>query len=139
MCWTKPSNCHRWAQEETTDRRGQSHPPPCFTARDDRRIVSMAVMDRAATSRTRARQIQWVTHHSVSSGIIRRRLQQSRMPARHPLLLLPLNGNHRCLRAANGAMNGGHGQRNGSTLCLLTNPISACKSRWSDSSLETPW
>ncbi|GFW08896.1 hypothetical protein TNCV_3474501 [Trichonephila clavipes] len=29
-------------------------------------------------------------------------------------------------QAANGAMNGGHGQRNRTTLCLLTNSASAC-------------
>ncbi|GFX91793.1 uncharacterized protein TNCV_3529921 [Trichonephila clavipes] len=32
--------------------RGLSHPTRCTTARDDRWIVSMAVIDRAATSRT---------------------------------------------------------------------------------------
>ncbi|GFX00707.1 hypothetical protein TNCV_4576741 [Trichonephila clavipes] len=35
--------CHCWKQEETTDRRGRSHPPCCTTARDDRRIVRMAI------------------------------------------------------------------------------------------------
>ncbi|GFT75975.1 uncharacterized protein TNCV_1255011 [Trichonephila clavipes] len=39
-------------QEETTDRRGRSHPSRRTTVRDDRRIVRMPVMDRAATSRT---------------------------------------------------------------------------------------
>ncbi|GFW01275.1 hypothetical protein TNCV_5029311 [Trichonephila clavipes] len=28
--------------------------------------------------------------------------------------------------AVNSAMNGGHGQRNGTTLCLLTNPTFTC-------------
>lgn len=90
--------CNRWMQEGTTDRRGRSHPPRCTTARDDRHIVRMAVMDRAATSRTIAQQIQSVTHHSVSARTIRRRLQQSGMSARRPLLRLPLTGNHRRLR-----------------------------------------
>ncbi|GFX19240.1 transposable element Tcb1 transposase [Trichonephila clavipes] len=39
-----------------------------------------------------------VTHHSVSARTIRRRFQQSGMPKRHPLLRLPLTGNHSRLR-----------------------------------------
>ncbi|GFX17004.1 HTH_38 domain-containing protein [Trichonephila clavipes] len=31
--------CHRWMQEEVTDRQGRSHPPRCTIVRDDRRIV----------------------------------------------------------------------------------------------------
>ncbi|GFV52229.1 transposable element Tcb1 transposase [Trichonephila clavipes] len=57
----------------------------------------MAVMDRAATSRTIVQQIQSVTHHSVSVRTIRRRLQKSGMSARRPLLCSPLSGNHRRL------------------------------------------
>ncbi|GFX46107.1 transposable element Tcb1 transposase [Trichonephila clavipes] len=57
--------CYCWRQKETMDRRGQSHPPCCTIARDYRWIVHMAVVDRAATSRTIAQQIQSVTHHSV--------------------------------------------------------------------------
>ncbi|GFS82618.1 transposable element Tcb1 transposase [Trichonephila clavipes] len=71
--------CHRWMQEETTDRQGRSHSPHCDTARDDRRIVRMEVMDRAATSRIIAQQIQSVTHHLVSARTIRHHLHQSRM------------------------------------------------------------
>ncbi|GFT82745.1 transposable element Tcb1 transposase [Trichonephila clavipes] len=33
-------------------------------------------------------------------------------------------------------MNGGHGQRNGTTLCLMLNPALPATSWWSDSSLE---
>ncbi|GFY12476.1 hypothetical protein TNCV_1798981 [Trichonephila clavipes] len=44
--------CHRWTQEETMDRWDQLHPPRCTIARDDMRIVRMAVMNRAAPSRT---------------------------------------------------------------------------------------
>ncbi|GFX96536.1 hypothetical protein TNCV_1442101 [Trichonephila clavipes] len=47
------------------------------------------------------------------------------MSARHPLLHLPLTGNHRRLRPQ-WWMNGKHGQRNGTTLCLLVNPVSTC-------------
>ncbi|GFS94635.1 transposable element Tc1 transposase [Trichonephila clavipes] len=43
--------CHHWMQEETKDRRCQSHPLQCTTAHDGRRILRMEVMDRAATSR----------------------------------------------------------------------------------------
>ncbi|GFT99736.1 transposable element Tcb1 transposase [Trichonephila clavipes] len=51
----------------------------------------MAVTDRSVSSRT-------VTHHSVSERTIRRRLQQSGLSARCPLLGLPLTQNHRRLR-----------------------------------------
>ncbi|GFX02645.1 hypothetical protein TNCV_3869821 [Trichonephila clavipes] len=47
-------------QEETTDRQGRLHPPRCTPARDDRCIVCMAVMERAAPSRTIAQQNQSV-------------------------------------------------------------------------------
>ncbi|GFX90256.1 transposable element Tcb1 transposase [Trichonephila clavipes] len=102
-CWTKLSNsimwiCHRWRQEETMDRQGRSHPPHCTTARENKWIVLMGVIDRAVTFRNIAQQIQSVAHHSMSVLTIRRRLQQSGMSARHPLLRLPLTGNHRCLR-----------------------------------------
>ncbi|GFU96758.1 transposable element Tcb1 transposase [Trichonephila clavipes] len=60
--------CHRWMQEETTDRRGRSHPHRCTTICNDRRIIPMPVMDSAATSRTKAQQIH--THHSVSARTI---------------------------------------------------------------------
>ncbi|GFW37392.1 transposable element Tcb1 transposase [Trichonephila clavipes] len=90
--------CDRWMQEGTTDRRGRSHPPQCTTSRMDRQIVRMAVTDRPVTSRTVAQHIESVTHHSVSARTIRRRLQQSGLSARRPLLGLPLTQNHRRLR-----------------------------------------
>ena len=90
--------CDRWMQEGTTDRRVPSHPPQCTTSRDDRHIVRMAVTDRSATSRTIAQHIQSVPHHPVSARTIRRRLQQSGLSARRPLLRLPLTQNHRRLR-----------------------------------------
>ncbi|GFW06610.1 transposable element Tc1 transposase [Trichonephila clavipes] len=90
--------CHNWMQEETTDRRGRSHPPRCTTVRDDKRIVCMAVIDYAATSRTMAQQIQSVMHHSVSARTIRCRLQQSKMSTRRPSLRLPSTGKHMRLR-----------------------------------------
>ncbi|UYV67604.1 hypothetical protein LAZ67_5001352 [Cordylochernes scorpioides] len=82
--------CDRWMQEGTTDRCARSHPPQCTTSRADRQIVRMAVADRSFTSRTVAQHIQSVTHHSVSALTIRRRLQQSGLSARHPLLRLLL-------------------------------------------------
>ncbi|GFW37804.1 transposable element Tcb1 transposase [Trichonephila clavipes] len=54
-------------------------------------------MDCATTSRMIAQQIQSVTHHSVSTGIIRL-LQQSGMSVRYPLFRLPLIRNHGHLR-----------------------------------------
>ncbi|GFW32962.1 hypothetical protein TNCV_1775271 [Trichonephila clavipes] len=50
----------RWIQEETMDQRGRSHLPRFTTARDDRRILRLTGMDRAATSRTIELQIQSV-------------------------------------------------------------------------------
>ncbi|GFV98641.1 transposable element Tcb1 transposase [Trichonephila clavipes] len=61
-------------------------------------IVRTAVTDRSVTSRTVAQDIESVTHHSVSACTIRRRLQQSGLSARRPLLGLPLTQNHRRLR-----------------------------------------
>ncbi|GFU99575.1 transposable element Tcb1 transposase [Trichonephila clavipes] len=87
----------QYREEGTTDRRGRSHPPQCTTSREDRQIVRMAVMDRSVTSRTIAQHIESVTHHSVSARTIRRRLQQSGLSARRPLLGLPLTQNHRRL------------------------------------------
>ncbi|GFS76055.1 transposable element Tcb1 transposase [Trichonephila clavipes] len=88
----------RWMQEGTTDRRGQSHPPQCTTSPEERQIVLMAVTDRSVTSRTVAQHIESVTHYSVSARTIRRRIQQSGLSARRPLLGLPLTQNHRRLR-----------------------------------------
>ncbi|GFV82225.1 transposable element Tcb1 transposase [Trichonephila clavipes] len=84
-------------QEGTTDRRGRSHPPQCTTSREDRQIVRMAVTDRSVTSRTIAQLIESVTHHSVSARTIRRRLQQSGLSARRPMLGLLLTQNHKRL------------------------------------------
>ncbi|GFV50261.1 transposable element Tcb1 transposase [Trichonephila clavipes] len=88
----------RWMQEGTMDRRGRSYPQQCTTSRDDRQIVRMEVMDRSVTSQTTAQHIESVTHHYVSTHTIRRHLQQSGLPARCPLLGLPLKQNHRRLR-----------------------------------------
>ncbi|GFW93705.1 transposable element Tcb1 transposase [Trichonephila clavipes] len=46
----------------------------------------------------RSKHIEYVRHHSVSARNIRRRLQQSGLSARRPLLGLPLTQNHRRLR-----------------------------------------
>ncbi|GFV38884.1 transposable element Tcb1 transposase [Trichonephila clavipes] len=88
----------RLMQESTTDRRGRSHPPKRNTSRENRQIVCMAVTDRSVTSPTVAQHIESITHHSVSARTIRRRLQQSGLSARRPLLGLPLTQNHRRLR-----------------------------------------
>ena len=88
--------CDRWMQEGTTDRRVRSHPPQCTTSRDDRQM--MTVTNRSVTSRTIAQHIESVTNHPVCARTIRRRLQQSRLSERRPLLRLPLTQNHRRLR-----------------------------------------
>ncbi|GFV65311.1 transposable element Tc1 transposase [Trichonephila clavipes] len=90
--------CDRWMQEGTTGRRGRSYPPQCTTSSENRQIVRMAVTDRSVTSQTVAQPIECVTHHSLSTRTIRRRLQQSGLSARRPLLGLPLTQNHRRLR-----------------------------------------
>ncbi|GFT71285.1 transposable element Tcb1 transposase [Trichonephila clavipes] len=90
--------CDHWMQEGTADRHGRSHPPQCTTSREDRQIVYMAVADRSVTSRNIAQHTESVTHPSVSARTIRRRLQQSGLSARRPLLGLPLTQNHRRLR-----------------------------------------
>ncbi|GFY12431.1 transposable element Tcb1 transposase [Trichonephila clavipes] len=82
-------------QEGTKDRRGRSHPPQCTTSRVNGQIVRMEVTDRSVTSRTVVQQIESVTHYSVSPRTIRRRLQQSTLSARRPLLGLPLTQNRR--------------------------------------------
>ncbi|GFY16855.1 transposable element Tcb1 transposase [Trichonephila clavipes] len=58
----------------------------------------MAVTDHSVTLRTVVQHIESVTHHSVSARTIRRRLQQSGLSARRPLLGLPLTQSHRRLR-----------------------------------------
>ncbi|GFT40302.1 transposable element Tcb1 transposase [Trichonephila clavipes] len=90
--------CDRWMQDGTTDRRGRSHPPQCATSLEYRQIVRITVTDRSVTSRTVAQHIESRTHPSVSARTIRRRLQQSGLSARCPLLGLPLTQNHRRLR-----------------------------------------
>ncbi|GFU01413.1 transposable element Tcb1 transposase [Trichonephila clavipes] len=90
--------CDCWMQEGTMDRRGRSHPPQCITSREDSQIGRMTVTDRSVTSRIIAQHIESVTHHSVSTRTIRRRLQQSGLSARRLLLGLPLTQNHRCIR-----------------------------------------
>ncbi|GFV42524.1 transposable element Tcb1 transposase [Trichonephila clavipes] len=89
--------CDRWIQEGTTDRRGRSHPPQCTTSREDKQIMRMSVTDRSVTSRTVAQHIESVSHHLVSARTIQRRLQQSGLSARRPLLGLPLTQSHRRL------------------------------------------
>ncbi|GFT19589.1 transposable element Tc1 transposase [Trichonephila clavipes] len=89
--------CDRWMQEGTTDRRGRSHPPQCSTSREGRKTVRMTVTDRSVTSRTVTQHIESVTHRSVSVRTIRRRLQQSGLSERRPLLGLLLTQNHRRL------------------------------------------
>ncbi|GFW17061.1 transposable element Tcb1 transposase [Trichonephila clavipes] len=83
--------------EGTMDQLGRSHPPQCTPSREDRQIVRTAVTNRSVTSRTVAQHIESVMHHSVSARTLRRRLQQSGLSARRPLLGLPLTQNHRCL------------------------------------------
>ncbi|GFU99089.1 transposable element Tcb1 transposase [Trichonephila clavipes] len=117
--------CNHWMQEGTTERRDRSHPPQCTTLREDRQNVRMAMTCHSVTSRTVSQHIESVTHHSVSARTIRRRLQQSGLSARRPLIGLPLTQNHRCLRG-NWAMKEGCGWQNGMKLSLLTSHASVC-------------
>ncbi|GFU62525.1 hypothetical protein TNCV_1313701 [Trichonephila clavipes] len=54
---------------------GPTGPPRFTTARDDRHIIRITVMDHAVTSRTISQQIQSITHHSVSVRTIRLQFQ----------------------------------------------------------------
>ncbi|GFX28512.1 uncharacterized protein TNCV_1153211 [Trichonephila clavipes] len=85
----------------------------------------MAVTDRSVTSRTVAQHIESVTHYSVSARTIRRRLQQSVLSARRPLLGLPLTQNHRRLRRQ-WCDERRCGWQNGMKLYLLTSYASVC-------------
>ncbi|GFY00184.1 uncharacterized protein TNCV_2835411 [Trichonephila clavipes] len=85
-------------QEGTTDRRGRSYRPQRAASREDRQIVRMAVLHHSVTSRAVAQHIESIKHQSVSARTIRRRLQQSGLSARRPLLDLPLTQSHRPLR-----------------------------------------
>ncbi|GFX73124.1 transposable element Tcb1 transposase [Trichonephila clavipes] len=80
-------------QECTMDRRDRSHPSPLNLS-----TGKLAATDRSVTSRTIAHHIESVTHHSVSARTIRRRLQQSGLSARRPLLNLPLTHKGRRIR-----------------------------------------
>ncbi|UYV78741.1 hypothetical protein LAZ67_16002621 [Cordylochernes scorpioides] len=60
-------------------------------------ISSTRGYDNHGTSPTVSQHIQSVTHHPVSAGTIRRRLQHSGLSARRPLLRLHLTQNHRRL------------------------------------------
>ncbi|GFU41734.1 transposable element Tcb1 transposase [Trichonephila clavipes] len=112
-------------QEDTTDRRGLSHPPQCTTSREERQIVHMAVTDLSVISRTIAQHIESVTHHSVSARNIRRHLQQSGLSARRTLLGLPLTQNHRHLRRQ-WCNEKGYGCQNRIKLSVLTSHASVC-------------
>ncbi|GFX43917.1 uncharacterized protein TNCV_4111961 [Trichonephila clavipes] len=83
----------------------------------------MALTDRSFTSRTVKPHIESVTHHTVSARTIRRRLQQSDLSARRPLLGLPLTQNRlhgqRCDKRK-------RGRQNVMKLSLLTNHASIC-------------
>ncbi|GFV72237.1 transposable element Tcb1 transposase [Trichonephila clavipes] len=81
-----------------TDPCGLSHPLQFTTSREDRQIVSMAVTDHSVTLRAVAQHIECETHNSVYVRTILRRLKQSGIFARRPVLGLPLTHNHRCLR-----------------------------------------
>ncbi|GFV76221.1 hypothetical protein TNCV_4673101 [Trichonephila clavipes] len=71
----------------------------------------------------KSQQIQSVIHHSMSACTIRCRLQLCGMSTKYCFGCLSLETTVVC--TANGAMNGGHGHRNGTSLCLLKNPSSA--------------
>ncbi|GFT64216.1 transposable element Tcb1 transposase [Trichonephila clavipes] len=57
----------------------------------------MAVTDRSVTSTAVTQHIESVTHHSGSARTVRRRLQQSGLSARRPLLGLTWTQSHRRL------------------------------------------
>ncbi|GFU00036.1 hypothetical protein TNCV_2345821 [Trichonephila clavipes] len=73
------------------DQRGRDRIHLRATLYEERQIVRIAVTDHSVTSRTVAQHIEPVMHHhSASTRTIRRRLQQSGLSVRRPLLDLPL-------------------------------------------------
>ncbi|GFV30338.1 transposable element Tcb1 transposase [Trichonephila clavipes] len=112
-------------QEGTKDRRGRSHPPQCTISREDRQIVRMEATYRSVTSRTIEQHVESVTHHSVSASTIRRRIQQSGLSARRPLLGLPLTQNHKRLHRQ-WCDKKGCGRQNKMKLSLLMSHASVC-------------
>ncbi|GFT74120.1 transposable element Tcb1 transposase [Trichonephila clavipes] len=81
--------CHRWMQEGTTWSIASTS--VYTTSREDRQIVRMSVTDLSLNSRTVTQHMQSATHYLVSARTIRRRLQQSGLSARHPLLGITLD------------------------------------------------
>ncbi|GFY28512.1 hypothetical protein TNCV_1971651 [Trichonephila clavipes] len=77
MSWTKPINCDAdMSSLDAGGNEGTITPSSLHHASDARQIVRLAVMDRAATSRTIAQRIQSVMQHSVSARTTRRRFQK---------------------------------------------------------------
>ncbi|GFV90648.1 hypothetical protein TNCV_2223641 [Trichonephila clavipes] len=95
-------------------------------------IVSMAVMDHEATTRTIAQHIQ--CFHIDAIRIIQHNLQLSGMSTSYQLLLLSLTGNHKYL-----CYQWGNKDKDVERHCVFCRiPLLPAISRWSYSSLETP-
>ncbi|GFV28517.1 hypothetical protein TNCV_3984681 [Trichonephila clavipes] len=128
----KPSNCDgdlpSLVAEGNEEPTGQSHPPRCTIVCSNGWNVRMAVVDRPSTSLTIAQQIQSAKHHSVSARTISTICSRVECPQGVHCFVYPLQETTNVC-ATNCALNGGHGQRNGTTLCFLMNPASACNIR----------
>ncbi|GFU01082.1 transposable element Tcb1 transposase [Trichonephila clavipes] len=88
----------QWTDEGRTARESGSGPRNVTSARDDRRLVRMALTDRTASSRQLAAQLSTATGVSLCASSIRRRLLQRGLRARIPLYRIPLTQNHGRLR-----------------------------------------
>lgn len=90
--------CTEWFTEGRRTRRDGSGRTTQTTPREDRHLIRMALQDRSASSSALAQQWNSVTHRSLSGVTVRRRLLRCGLPARRPLLRLPLTNVHKHAR-----------------------------------------
>ncbi|GFY07532.1 HTH_Tnp_Tc3_2 domain-containing protein [Trichonephila clavipes] len=69
--------------------------PPITSSREDMHVTRMALMDRAATSRSLSQELGSFARQQVSARTIRRRMLQHGLSARRLWLQLPLTLHHR--------------------------------------------
>ncbi|GFV35088.1 HTH_Tnp_Tc3_2 domain-containing protein [Trichonephila clavipes] len=86
-----------------------SQRPPITSSREERHVTSMALMDRAASSRAPSQELGSFARQQVSARTVPRRLLQHGLSTRRPWLRLSLTLHHRqgrlqwfCLRHQDG-------------------------------------
>ena len=88
---------NQWKEEGRTQRRAGIGPRDVTTARDDRHLVRMTVMDRTVSSTVLSRRWSTATGLDLSASTVRRRLLRAGLVARMPLRRLPLSRDHQRL------------------------------------------